>query len=287
MSLAFLPAPSVQDDRQNHRLAYHWRAFRHARGPTCDLQQTGFWILGITSACSGRSSSSGVLAVRHRPRPRRKQNTSRISAFVGSMLSLGAWWLIRKTARRMSRSQNLETSPKQARRHAGDISPACFAASCSMRFPQVSRTHRTAALGALASEDDCHDLFRRHLHSSVRSILARFAKHSALLFDHYCTLLPRSARHRQAAERLILIAGLFAAGYLFGGSHVETKAALGLGDCGTQHRCSSGARFPKFLRLENHAHGCLLRGTDTFLMLVPTAAWRRLFLASRFIQIPA
>ena len=81
-----------------------------------------------------------------------------ISAFVGSMLFLGAWWLIRKTARRMSRSQNLETSPKQARRHAGDISPACFAASCSMRFPQVSRTHRTAALGALASEDDCHDL---------------------------------------------------------------------------------------------------------------------------------
>ena len=81
-----------------------------------------------------------------------------ISAFVGSMLCLGAWWLIRKTARRMSRSQNLETSPKQACRHAGDISPACFAVSCSMRFPQVSRTHRTAALGALASEDDCHDL---------------------------------------------------------------------------------------------------------------------------------
>lgn len=156
----FLPAPSGQDDRQNHRLAYHWRAFRHARGPACNLQQTGFWILGITSACSGRSSSSGVLALRHRPRPRRKQNHGR--GFDLRIRRLDA--LPRRVVADSQncapnvRSQNLETSPKQARRHAGDISPACFAASCSMRFPQVSRTHRTAALGALASEDDCHDL---------------------------------------------------------------------------------------------------------------------------------
>ena len=76
------------------------------------------------------------------------------------MLCLGAWWLIRKNRAPKAEAKTLKTSPKQACCHAGDIPPACFAVFCSMRFPQVSQTHRTAALGAPASEDDCHAAHR-------------------------------------------------------------------------------------------------------------------------------
>lgn len=64
-----------------------------------------------------------------------------ISAFVGSMLCLGAWWLIRKTARRMSEAKTLK--PHRSRRAATreifrpPVSP--LPAQCAFRrFPELT-----------------------------------------------------------------------------------------------------------------------------------------------------
>jgi hypothetical protein len=83
-----------------------------------------------------------------------------ISAFVGSMLCLGAWWLIRKNRAPKAPKPNLENLTEAGVPPRGRYFARLFRRFCSMRFPQVSQTHRTAALGAPASEDDCHAAHR-------------------------------------------------------------------------------------------------------------------------------
>jgi hypothetical protein len=55
-----------------------------------------------------------------------------------------------------------------------------------------------------------------------------------------------------------IIAGLFAAGYLLSGSQIATKGALGLATAARNIGAALVPAFPEFLRLEDHADGCLL-----------------------------
>ena len=115
----------------------------NARGPACNLQQTGFWILGITSACSGRRRRRvfwlfGIDLVLGEIKITVEDL---ISALVGSMLCLGAWWLIRKPRAECPEAKTLK--PHRSRRAATreifrpPVSP--FLTQCAFRrFPKLT-----------------------------------------------------------------------------------------------------------------------------------------------------
>ena len=74
----------------------------NARGPACNLQQTGFWILGITSACSGRrrrgcsgcsasTSSSAKSKSRSRIWTDGRNTVSAVVELIGAGGPLGVW----------------------------------------------------------------------------------------------------------------------------------------------------------------------------------------------------